>query len=105
MKSGPIGDDFANDQKDRNNLLNDYDFVEDYDYLTGFDTQGKDIRSIGLYLKMIKGMRFPDGYLARIPQRTVRDGAFHLIDLLNLSGDSCYRAPKIKILRFKSFHQ
>ena len=44
MKSGPVGDDFANDQKNRNNLLNDYDFVEDYDYLTGFDAQGKDFR-------------------------------------------------------------
>ena len=44
VKSGPVGDDFANDQKNRNNLLNDYDFVEDYDYLTGFDAQGKDFR-------------------------------------------------------------
>ena len=45
MKSGPVGDDFANDQKNRNNLLNDYDFVEDYDYLTGFDAQGKDFKT------------------------------------------------------------
>ena len=44
VKSGPIGDDFANDQKNRNNLLNDYDFVEDYDYLTGFDAQGTDLK-------------------------------------------------------------
>ena len=44
VKSGPIGDDFANDQKNRNNLLNDYDFVEDYDYLTGFDAQGTDFK-------------------------------------------------------------
>ena len=44
VKSGPIGDDFANDQKNRNNLRNDYDFVEDYDYLTGFDAQGTDFK-------------------------------------------------------------
>ena len=44
VKSGPIGDDFANDQKNRNNLLNDYDFVEDYDYSTGFDAQGTDFK-------------------------------------------------------------
>ena len=45
MKSGPDGDAFAKDQKNRNNLLNDYDFVEDYDYLTGFDAQGKDFKT------------------------------------------------------------
>ena len=53
-KTGPIGDDFARDQSNRNNLLNDYDFVEDYDYLTGFDTQGRDFL-IGIFPGLFTG--------------------------------------------------
>ena len=81
VKSGPIGDDFANDQKNRNNLLNDYDFVEDYDYLTGFDAQGTDFK-----IRMDLVSKFYD------------------IDILNLSRNPYNRVLKIKTSRLKNFH-
>ena len=82
VKSGPIGDVFERDQANRNNLLNDYDFVKDYDYLTGFDTQGRDTRC------------FPN---------KIYHYQHHL--LLTDSGYPCYRVLKIRILRIRNLHQ